>query len=620
MPQASILIVRRLADPARGTLLRDPDVTVAPVAWTNAARNRLDDLYRHAIRPADGPASPAAAAVVFRDAAELLACLARDFRAGGLHGRWWWEAWLRSTGGASLQVVIGAWAREAQWIPGALAALAATRDAVDFVAAIPVRDARHLFVAMAEAYEIPALSALTSPHAVPETLTTADRDESAEAPSQEEQPQATFAAPLSPDIAAPWARLLPSSAVPATLSLEQQTLLGVALALQRLPLVVRSRRFARGFHAWRWAETVRSTRTTPEVAALTKPVAGDVTNGPQVAGRSTVDGREPDAVRAPHDDAVQPVNTALDESSVQPRPLDAVARERGELPSTPVRRERVEVGFATTATAPDLPSTDVPEPVDDAGVDRPQTPEVRASGGTAELLALVDPRREPDAPEREVVAAFRRSHAASEVVTNLGGVLFLLNAFRNLELFERLDDHFVVTAPIGGWAWLEIVARGLIGRSDAAQDEGLWSALAALDDRPYGVPVTADTGPLRTLRLPDDWPPMRDGRRAVSGAAMLPLELDPSPRLRQLLDALVPYLRWRLLAAMGLDAVDPVEPRVLLLLRLLRRHGRLAFTATHVDLHMGLDQIDIAVRLAGLDANPGWVPALGRVVTFHFEG
>ena len=34
---------------------------------------------------------------------------------------------------------------------------------------------------------------------------------------------------------------------------------------------------------------------------------------------------------------------------------------------------------------------------------------------------------------------------------------------------------------------------------------------------------------------------------------------------------------------------------------------------------MDLDQIDIAVRLAGLDANPGWVPALGRVVTFSFD-
>jgi hypothetical protein len=32
-----------------------------------------------------------------------------------------------------------------------------------------------------------------------------------------------------------------------------------------------------------------------------------------------------------------------------------------------------------------------------------------------------------------------------------------------------------------------------------------------------------------------------------------------------------------------------------------------------------MDQVDIAVRLAGLDANPGWVPSLGRVVTFYYD-
>jgi hypothetical protein len=41
-------------------------------------------------------------------------------------------------------------------------------------------------------------------------------------------------------------------------------------------------------------------------------------------------------------------------------------------------------------------------------------------------------------------------------------------------------------------------------------------------------------------------------------------------------------------------------------------------TATHVDLVMPMNEISVPVRLAGLDANPGWVPELGRVVTFHF--
>lgn len=43
-------------------------------------------------------------------------------------------------------------------------------------------------------------------------------------------------------------------------------------------------------------------------------------------------------------------------------------------------------------------------------------------------------------------------------------------------------------------------------------------------------------------------------------------------------------------------------------------------TRTHLDVVLGLEEIDLGVRLAGLDQDLGWVPRLGRVVCFHFEG
>ena len=41
---------------------------------------------------------------------------------------------------------------------------------------------------------------------------------------------------------------------------------------------------------------------------------------------------------------------------------------------------------------------------------------------------------------------------------------------------------------------------------------------------------------------------------------------------------------------------------------------------THVDVVMNLEAIDLAARISGLDQDPGWVPELGRIVLFHFEG
>ncbi len=48
------------------------------------------------------------------------------------------------------------------------------------------------------------------------------------------------------------------------------------------------------------------------------------------------------------------------------------------------------------------------------------------------------------------------------------------------------------------------------------------------------------------------------------------------------------------------------------------RPGHVAATATHVDICFHIRETDLAVRKAGLDLDPGWVPWFQRVVTFHY--
>jgi len=52
---------------------------------------------------------------------------------------------------------------------------------------------------------------------------------------------------------------------------------------------------------------------------------------------------------------------------------------------------------------------------------------------------------------------------------------------------------------------------------------------------------------------------------------------------------------------------------------LVARPGQVAATRTHIDVVMPLRDLDIRVRRARLDADPGWVPWLGKVVSFHYE-
>ena len=53
--------------------------------------------------------------------------------------------------------------------------------------------------------------------------------------------------------------------------------------------------------------------------------------------------------------------------------------------------------------------------------------------------------------------------------------------------------------------------------------------------------------------------------------------------------------------------------------RYLREPAMLYFTETHVDVVFRLDQIRLDLRIAGLDQDPGWVPALGRAIAFYYE-
>ncbi len=52
---------------------------------------------------------------------------------------------------------------------------------------------------------------------------------------------------------------------------------------------------------------------------------------------------------------------------------------------------------------------------------------------------------------------------------------------------------------------------------------------------------------------------------------------------------------------------------------ILRAHARVLITHTHVEVVLRLRELPLAVRFAGLDRTPGWLPAAGRFVSIEFE-
>ena len=162
------------------------------------------------------------------------------------------------------------------------------------------------------------------------------------------------------------------------------------------------------------------------------------------------------------------------------------------------------------------------------------------------------------APTPTIPAAWEVMQDArgQEVSTGWGGVLFLINALQRLEVEQVLE--------------------------------------AAGPEAPSGWRLLHDLG--MAFGLPEDEP-----MAAFLAAQDLDTTVPP-----QLLAALIGRIEdlYRLDGPLPLPLAQP---------------ARLWATETHLDLDLETKDVDPAIRLAGLDLDPGWVPWLGRVVTFHYD-
>jgi hypothetical protein len=161
----------------------------------------------------------------------------------------------------------------------------------------------------------------------------------------------------------------------------------------------------------------------------------------------------------------------------------------------------------------------------------------------------------------------------TQIHTDLGGVFFLLN----LALEQRLYGDFTRPAdcglPLSPWDLLALVGPRLLGRS--MPDDPVWNLLARLAGR--------DRTPLRAPRAMRRW--------AIRLSA-----------------------RWRTALSARLDL--PQGRAAALLVEL---PAEVVCTPTRVEVRFQLIDLPVALRVAGLDRDPGWIPAAGRSVAFRFD-
>jgi hypothetical protein len=246
----------------------------------------------------------------------------------------------------------------------------------------------------------------------------------------------------------------------------------------------------------------------------------------------------------------------------------------------------------------------------------------------------------------------------ASIDTAWGGIFYLIN----LGLFLNIYGDFTTPAQPGMllpiWDFLALLGQQLVG--DRMHADPVWPLLAHLSGRSAQEAPGQGFDPPDVWRVPVEWlQPFPEaglwcwttahGQLCVQHPAQfLVLDVpraagDTSQQLTQELQSysacaalvwqrdtlsgssgdatplerwigwLMPYVRARLQRALGVDEADELGHIVC------AHQARVCVTATHVDIFLALDTLPIAIRRAGLDRDPGWMPAAGRYIAFHFE-
>jgi hypothetical protein len=558
LPQDALLVVRTLGDPLPGVLDPASRSPAPPERWQAAFRASLERELAGAARPASGFVPAGARAVVFADRAELLACLAADWCSGELATRWWWGVVLpgRDPG----ERVVPAWLDGAREAPRALDVLASRGLAGAFVARLTDAQASQLSRAIALTFGLAAVAnevgrSHPRAHGLPATT-------------------GSVRAPLRP--APPWAGHAPEAT--GTLGRERELLLGVALTLHRAPYPTRAVGFADALRRWAGAPAAtappgRETQTTPQAAPL----------------RSAAPERRATPAAAPA--ALQPRRTA---------PL--VLPERADRQTPPGSPYALRTG--TTGDSPD-------------------ELELESSGA---------PRILP---------------------TRLGGLFTLVNVAQSIELYGDFTTPLAPGIALDLWDFVDLVGERLLGRRPP---DPVWPLLGELAGRGSHEPPGRHFSAPRAWRAPPSWlepfaPDRRswrwtqDGSRLrvahPAGFAVLDVscrsadprtvlarelrhygalrvregQLDPSApatALERWVGWVTGYVRARVALALGARPTQVAS-------RLLRARALLEVSPERIDVRFPLEESRVDVRLAGLDRDPGWIPAAGRSLAFHFE-
>jgi len=616
LPPHGVLVIRRIAPVEPLRIGSETSAT----RFRRSVRSDLERMAQRARRPWRDADAATADAVLFADEAELVACLVRDWLRGWVAERWWWRSVLGNES-------VPQWLRRhvlprGELVAPALSLLATRSDAAGCVSRLDDADVGLAVTAVERAYAFAPLGR-SGRHATPVAR---KRGRSAAGRVAERRPHSPVDVALERLVAT-----VPE--VESRLPPRQRRLLALALAVSRAPSWARSPEFVVA------SEALERSHLTPNAGQ--QPSQGP----PHLHA----------APRRERSPAV-PLRAQAPQNSVPDASLGTDTGDDNRRPRSAPNPAQVEAGRQAPVARVDAPVTSRTPAIERAA---------RSRSDAAAAVAPVGPHSETTQPAPEPVARAASIETfdiipVPTVHTQFGGIFYLLNAAIALELYGDFTAPRAPGLALSPWDWLALTGQRWFG--EPFEHDPVWKVLAALAGRdahdapghefaapgqwavaeswlaPWGrvaqVMYHATPRRLRLLHPAGytllDGP--RDSRRtpaqqarawcharaSLRGAALRRSSNVPrSSRARtptaRWMGWLLGYLQARLARSLG------VAPDIDVPTLVCRHDADVVCSITSVDVSLSLAALPLPLRVAGLDRDPGWIPAAGRAIAFHFE-
>ena len=633
IPQRAIVCIRKMSAPGVRGFGRGSAGGNLAADWETRVRGEIEKLFRSAYRPLREFVSAGAECVVFEDRAELLACLARDWQRGFLTENWWWRALFPKLFRA--QAVAEIWLEQAEYAPAAFQILAKTGAAREFAKKLQRDETVKLLQKIIRVFGLRQLEkALFEP--LDETSDPATKNllkiaKKAQLTAMERSAIAAIAADFDSFFIKLFTEIKASD-----LSFEQKSLLVAAVTLARAPRMARSPEFA---------EMMRIERVKNEFQkefTVKQPIE-------KVEKQKTLEKRQKSRVKQ-----FREFREKSELQKSQPESPEALKSETHVLFET--GDQKSEKRFEEKPSEPR------------ETIEVKKTAEIRFEAGKPQKKAekseqiarqKAEPKHqkafETKAEDRLFGEFFEdfQTKIEDSFQTRFGGVFYLLNLGLFLGLYRDFTESLEAEIDLNIWDFVALLALEFLG--ERIKRDEIWNFLIRVSGRENGHDFGREFNRFQDWRMPTAWletfPKDREWLWAkqrkrlvirhaagfnvvdvsLGGDAEKRLKIEskiydryfakiegakragfPQIKPKSRLKNLTEFLEKRLFQALN------VETREELNAVLFERQATVSVSTTHLEVTFGLADLPIEIRLAGIDRDPGWIPAAGKYVYFHF--